>query len=637
MNRVQEAVAEFLGIDQVLERERQNFQEEKTEIQTELADTQRGYETVLNEQRMLQRALEDLDYLNLFDTTKMHEILPNANKRDTILRLRRLRHDNPLAKQGIRLIVRFTLGKGITWICKNEQIRETLMDFWTDEDNKVILTSPEAMKELVDEAATDGEKFLACFEAPQASPFLKLAEVPMEEIADIVYDPDNRRIPVYYKRKFKELVYNGKDERYEPKQSRDRKDKVLFYRDYRVTDDRLKEISDRIKIPDEKIAKAEGRDIKMMHLYVNPLWTKNGRRGISELFASREWFRVFKEFMQDRAIINRAATSIAYRRKVKGGPAAVAQLTGKLGGIPVGQTDRELGEIGTLTRPVAGGIYDSNDPIDLDWMKTDTGAANAKEDGRMLLMVGGAGIGTNIHYFGEGGDANLATAQAMELPMVKNYEDWQIWLAAFLMAVMEYVLRLAYGDNIPFEERTTEAEGDRLSQVAPGTAEVKLQPGDGNGKPARVEVKEPRKTTIEDVVSWDFPPIITKDVVKHMTAWAQLTNQVAPGDIIVKEEAIKGALTVLGVPNVDQLMERIKAEEQRLAVEKAAQQQAMMDNLANGGPSPDIGGNGKDKPNVPGWVNAGSGADAQTKRMAKGKPEGAKVGRVSADKRPGRA
>lgn len=642
MNRVQEAIASAIGMDDLIQAKESELQElqgthqtEISSLQEEMVNTQRALETVLNDQRMLERAIEDLDYLNLFDLTQIHDILPDATKSKTIKRLRQLRHENPLAKQGIRLIVRFTLGKGITWICKNDEIRKTLMEYWKDPDNKVILTDLDSQKEFIDETATDGEKFLACYEFPQVKPFLKLAEIPMEEIDDIIYDPDNRRIPVYYKRKFKELIYDGKDERYKPKNSRERKDKVLFYRDYRVTDDRIKEISERVKIPAAKIAKSDdGKEIKMFHAYVNPLWTKKGRRGISELFASREWFRVFREFMQDRAIINRAATSIAFRRKVKGGPAAVAQVTGKLGGIPVGQTDHEFGEIGTLTRPVAGAIYDSNEASDLDWMKTDTGAANAKEDGRMLLMVGGAGIGTNIHYFGEGGDANLATAQAMELPMVKNYEDWQTWFAAINMRLFDYVLHLAYKENIPFEDRSTEAIGNSSAQVAPGTKPLVLDDEDIEDR--LPEVKEQSPTSVEDVVSWDFPPIITKDVVKHMTAWAQLTNQVAPQDVVVKEEAIKGALTVLGVPNVDQLMDRIKREEAKLELQRQQQRQAMMNNLNGNGDGQDMGGNGKNgQGGVPGWTKAGSGADATTKRLAKGKPEQARNGRVASSDRPG--
>lgn len=637
MNRVQEAIAEVLGIGDELHSRESQIQELEQSISTAVADKdeqfeelRREFEAVISDNRLLTRAIEDLDYLNLYDLTKIQDVLPQATKAETVKRLRQLRHENPLAKQGVRLIVRFTLGKGIRWISKSEAVRQAIHEFWTDDENKVLVTSHKAMKEFIDEVATDGEKFLACFEAPNVKPYLKLAEVPMEEINDIIYDPDNRRIPVYYKRKFHELVYSGKEERYIPKSGRSGDNfKILYYRDFRVSDERLEELKSAIKIPEAKIAKADGKPIKMIHAYVNPIWSKNGRRGVSELFASREWFRVFREFMQDRAIINRAASAIAFKRKVGGGPAAVAQTQGKMGGIPMGMTDRDAGQLGTLSRPVAGAIYDHNEAQDLDWMKTDTGATNAREDARMLLMVGGSGMGTNIHYFGEGGDSNLATAQAMELPMVKNYEDWQTWLAAFFMDVFQYVLTLAFGKDIPFEDRATEAPNGKIDSVAPGTTELKLVPGNGKA-PASIQTgpAEPAKTTVEDVISWDFPPIITKDVVKHMTAWAQLTQQVAPGDLTVKIEAIKGALTVLGVPNVDQLIDRIWEEERAIKAMKDAQAAAMLENLVKDDKD-------KDEDNVPGWTKAGSGADATTKRLAKGKPEPARTGRVSASQRPG--
>lgn len=640
MNRVQEAIADALGIkdafQEQIEVKETEWGEEKSAFSEQLVEINRAFEQVVADNRLFARTIEDLDYLNLYDLGAIKEVLPNVNTPATLKRLRRLRHDNPIAKQGMRLIVRFTLGQGINWISKNRAIHDALTEFWEDEENKILLTTHEAQKEFVDETATDGEKFFACFEAPSVAPYLKLAEVPIEEIKDTIYHPQNRKVPIYYKRQFKPLKYDGTKERYEP--SDKVRDKILYYRDFRISDERLADIGDTIKIPDSKIAKGDdGMPIKMMHAYVNPIWTKNGRRGISELYASREWIRIFKEFMGDRAGINRAAMAIAYKRKVKGGPAAVARLSGTMGGLPVGSSD-EIGDTDfrQLTRPVTGGIYDQNDAVDLEWMKTDTGAANAKEDARMLLMVGGAGIGTNIHYFGEGGDANLATAQAMELPMVKNYEDWQTWLKNFYMEVFAYVLSLAFGENIPFEadalEAVAPADPNALKIIA-GTQ--KTPPTITIGKP-----DQPKKPTVWDVVSWNFPPIITKDVVKYMTAWAQLTQQVAPGNTVVHLEAIKGALTVLGVNNVDQLIDLIRVEEEQLAAQREQQRQMMMDNMANPDTSssdtaPAVGNGKQNGQGIPGFVKAGAGADAQTKRLAKGKPPIARVGRVAADKRPG--
>jgi hypothetical protein len=637
MNRVQEAIAEAFGIrdsyevqlharESEFEQERSEWVGRDTEISTHMVEMDRAIEAVIADNRILARTLEDLDYLNLFEMgDKIREVLPSANSDKTLLRLRRLRHDNPIAKQGIRLIKRFTLGQGISWITKSDEVHDVLTDFWEDEDNKALLTTHDSMDELLDETATDGEKFVACYEAPNVAPYLKVADIPLEEVKDIIYDPENRRIPVYYKREFMPQKYDGTRERYETVEKT--KKKVLFYRDFRISDEKLEDIGDGIKIPEKRIAKdADGQPIKMMHIYVNPLWTKSGKRGISELYASREWIRIFKEFMGDRAAINRAAMAIGYKRTVKGGPTAVAQISGKLGGLPIGSNSEiEETETRTLTRPVGGAIYDRNEAADLEWMKTDTGAANAKEDARMLLMMGGTGFGTNIHYFGEGGDANLATAQAMELPMVKNYEDWQTWLKNRYMEIFAYVLRLAFGEDIPFEEDATEATD---LKIVASTSE----------KPAGVKLIRPEKkgkVTVWDVVSWDFPPIITKDVVKHMTAWAQMAQQIAPGNQVVKKEAIRGAMTVLRVPNVDQLMPLVEAEEARVEALKEEQRQAMMDNMANPdvGPAPKT--NGKNGQGVAGFTKAGSGADAETKRLAKGKPPISRVGRVAADKRPG--
>lgn len=144
----------------------------------------------------------------------------------------------------------------------------------------------------------------------------------------------------------------------------------------------------------------------------------------------------------------------------------------------------------------------------------------------MLLMAAGAGVGTNIHYFGEGGDANLATAQAMELPMVKSYEDWQQWVEDELREFVAYAFKLAFGED---------NWRDNYDRVA-----------------------------------FLFPPIISQDVVKYMTAWSQFVQNVAPDNAIVKKEAIRGALTVMNVSNIDELMDTIQEEEIRVKAEKDA-------------------------------------------------------------------
>jgi hypothetical protein len=525
MNGIQRSIARISGFDN-----------EFRSLEGTISEQSRALESVSNENIMLSRHLEELEYLNIFDQMPGFDVesLPGAKKKQTIQRLRRLRHDNPLAKQAVKLSVRFTFCKGIQWVAKDEESDEVLSSFWKDPINQMVLTSHEAMKDRFDETLTDGEKFFVLFDS-SAPPYVRMSEIPMEEITDIIYDPNNRFIPVYYKRVFLELVYDDEMGRYKARNGTGQPT-TKYYRDFRVSDEDLLDIEG-LDIPDSKIG--EG---KIFHRMINPVWTKNGRRGISELYASRQWFRVFREFMENRASINAAATSISFLRKTKGGPAAVASMSGKFGGMEVGENQESSdSEVRKLTKPVSAAVYDANEAVDLSWMKTDTGAVNAKEDGRGILMAAGAGVGTNIHYFGEGGDANLATAQAMELPMVKGYEDWQKFIENDFNGIFQYVIRVARGDDVEEEQQR---------------------------------------------VSWDFPPIISQDVVKYTTAWAQLFQQLAPGNIKVQEEAIRGALMTLDVPHIDKILPEIMAEQERMNAIKEDERQQRMANfgLQPGGP-----------------------------------------------------
>jgi hypothetical protein len=336
-----------------------------------------------------------------------------------------------------------------------------------------------------------------------------------------------------------------------------------------------------INIPESKIDTQ-----RMKHRYLNPLWTRQGYRGISELFASREWFRVFKEFMEARAAINEAANALSYVRKRKAGPTGVSQMTGKFFGLELAEGDAM--SIQRATRPLPGAVADITDDIDLTTIRADTGAADAVSDGRALLQSAGAGVGTMLPYFGDGGDANLATAQTMELPMVKVYEDYQEWLQADLTETFIYVLQIAL-------------DVEDYSDI-------------------------PQEMTM---ISWDFPPIIANDVTKYITAWAQLTQQVAPGNLPLQLAAIKGALTTMNVPNVDELMIEITSAQEEIAAQKEAarqlQQQQMQNAIDNpsppGGAPPSPGGS-PPKPEGQKTGNGGytPGLPPDATRISQGKP-----------------
>lgn len=551
-------------------------------------DLVRALEATRSELALQERRLDEVYYLNMNSIPSRDEyvILPQAKKRDVVRRLRILRQENPLAKQAMKLAIRFTLGKGVSFLVKDESSQEAVMAFWDHPINQAVLTSWRAMKERFDEKLTDGEIFIVMAAAP-AEPYVELGTFPMEEIDDIIYHPRNRFFPVYYKRVYKELVYDatandGSGEWKQPDPNS--KPKIRYYKDYRVTDEVLADIEG-LNIPDSMIEP----DHYVYHSFVNPVWTRNGRRGVSELFASREWFRVFSLFMEDRGAINAAANTFSYVRKVKGGASAVASMRGKIGGVPMG-ADAGTAESGKrLSRPIPGAIYDTNDAVDIAALRADTGAVDAKEDARLILMTGGAGVATNLPYFGEGGDANLATAQAMELPMVKTYEDYQTEIQNDLDEICKFVIRIARGEDVEKEALT---------------------------------------------IAWDMPPIITRDVVKFTSAWGQVMSQIAPGNVGVAKVAIRGALEAMDVPNIESVWPEIEEEIERVAAEKEEMRQLQLQAgmMVPGAPGAQNGPPGAQKPPFGAQNDPKSGKNGQKpdagppatspddQRLRKGKP-----------------
>lgn len=627
MNQIQEAIARVTGLDEVVSAQ-----------ESELQEIANVMEHLISDNKMLMREIEDMDYLNLYDVNPIGEVLPIRDRNKVIFRLRRLRHDNPLAKQAVKLTIRFTLGKGVQWVIAeppktpfldgappevddssssnpnsgdagatperpplgttkvvqlpraarraeavdveepeedeevdaSDEFREQIEGFWGDSDNKLAFTTHKSMQRMLDDIITDGEKFYAAFEG-SASPYVKVSSIPLEEVKQIIYNPDNRLEPVFYRRVYQPMEYTEKNGtgQYLPKGQ----PVTEYYWDYRIRDEEKKnELLKKIHIPTAKIHEA-----RVYHASINEVETKDGWRGVSELYSSREWFRVFREFMEGRAQINSAAQAISFLRKIKGNPATVARFQGKLGALSTSDSDALTADgVRRLTRPVAGAIYDSNEGVDLEWMKTDTGAANAKEDARLILMSAGAGVGTNIHYFGEGGDANLATAQAMELPMVKSYEDWQQWIEDFFLGWFWYVIVVANPE---------------------------MQPEEVDSALQRI--------------GFSFPPIISEDIVKYTTSWAQVVRDIAPNNMAVRREAIRAALGAMKVPNLDGLMPEIEAEMEHAEAQRLEQQRLMRESLANAGLAA-AGGEDSPRPPVAGRI-PNQGLDPNTKKIAAGR------------------
>src|SRR5690606_10577099 len=88
-------------------------------------------------------------------------------------------------------------------------------------------------------------------------------------------------------------------------------------------------------------------------------------RGVSPLYRAIPWSKAYREWLQDRARINKAKGAWAWVRKIKNaGAAAVAQSAAKLAEQIGGTVRGSGGTAATLPPPKPGSVITTNDGVE---------------------------------------------------------------------------------------------------------------------------------------------------------------------------------------------------------------------------------------------------------------------------------
>lgn len=538
------------------------------------------------------RAVEDLNWMSLSNDTRGQNLDDIYDQRKLLMsRIRIYRKRNPLAKQGAVLLQHYVLGRGITTRANNKaKVARIIDEFMNDPENLSTFTGQQAMAEALDTLFTDGNLYLV-LDVDDLLGTVKLKSMDAMFVEDIITDPDNFKVPRWYKVRKPKGSYDFDIGRW----ASDLDTNFVYYRDWR---------NDRTDFMPKAGQIEPGL---VFHIAIN----KRGKFGESELAAAMDWLKAHKDFMENRATLTTAAAQIAWKKKRKSGAAGI---------------DAEVTRLrSTLTQNInswegnppsaPGSTLVQNDGTDTEWMKTDTGGANALADERIMRMMAGAGMGgIPNHYFGDEANANLATATSMELPLLKTYEAWQQLLSDSLQALFEFVLTVAHeagrigdrDDSRKYADRvTTPANVLQLPSSATGGAAPVKEAGGSSAstgpeapivqielvpktEPASVMAADEDTTgPIDWYVGVDFPLIVQKDMNIQMASIKALFELMPASNIESQKLAVELALQALDV-DVDETMERIFPPE-LLSPEVVNAVTSMSDKL---GPSiaPAIGG-----------------------------------------------
>jgi len=409
------------------------------------------------------RTLDDIGWINLSTESQnggMNGLFSGGFEK-MIKRCRLYFYNNALAGQWVNLTTSFTFGKGISIPKANDdEVQEVIKEFWDDEDNKKALTGLHAQIALSNKSQYEGNIFLALIVEPSDG-VVKVRVLNTLEIKDIITDPDDRLMPLVYKK----IMTTRKFDFISDSWSINPQPKFMYYADYKADPEKIKALN----IPEDKLVK----DIYIYHLKLN--CDINDKFGVPDLYRGVDWMKAHKDMAGDLATLIKSLSSIAWKKKVKGSPAKVLSLKSAF----QAKTD--------LSNPAAaaGSTQYENDGITLEAINIPTGGAKIGSDGLRQVLVGGVCPASGIfeHYYGNPETGNLATTTTMELPMIKKFELRQEMWALVFQDVIQFLItkKIELGWLTQDVDRFVDVDFPPIIEKVLGELATALQTGASNG------------------------------------------------------------------------------------------------------------------------------------------------------------
>jgi hypothetical protein len=449
------------------------------------------------EMTLYQRTLDDIGWINISLLPPEQSILLGEGFKKVLQRCRIYYYNNPLAAHWCQLTTDFVFGEGIsTPKAKDPKVQEIIKEFWENPDNRSALTSYRSQQALSNKLQYEGNLFFPLFVDAEGNVRVRLLD--SLEVPDIVCSKDDRLRPQFYKVSNQLREYNFMMDGYDIRSLG-----FIYYPDYQ-----LARVED-FKIPLQKLA-PDGACI--YHVKIN--CDVNDKFGIPELYRGIDWMKAHKEMSGDLATLIKALSQLAWKKKVKGGQAAVNALKS----VMEARIDLQ-----NLPAP-AGSTQIENQAIDTSPINTPTGGVKIARDGlmQMQLMVSAAS-GIMYHYYGDPSTGNLATAKSMELPMVKKFVNRQ----KFWKGVFNEILQFVIDKKIEVGLLEGSVEFDEIAQ------------------------RNVYKADFDRTIDVDFPPILESDLKPYADA---LVLAVQNG--LITEE--KASMLFLMAANVDDVAKEVE-------------------------------------------------------------------------------
>jgi phage portal protein, SPP1 gp6-like len=514
-----------------------NSLSEAVELYGKMAFTEHSNNELLQERiAELELALDDVGYERIGDSNFDKQFTKaSIDKIAAMARVYWLK--NPLIKRAVATQANYVFGQGVDVVAADEDVQTVVDAFMEDSKNRAELTGEQAMLTKETELQVTSNLFFTFFTDP-LNGATRVRTIPLSEITRIIYNPDDSKEPWYYYRQWQQPKEPG-SQKYEMHQA--------MYPDINY-------------MPKGGLPK-HFNGIEVMAL--NPVYhvktncLSDMEYGVSEIYAAIDWAKAYKDFLEDWYTIVKSLSKFAWKATSKSGATGMTQAKQVLEGAINGGSNPTNSDLPGQ----AAQVWMSSDNFDLAPMPK-SGATVAVDDGRRALLMVCAATGIYEHYFGDPSTGNLATAKAMEQPMLLMFQERQeLWTDVF-NTILGYVIN-----------QSALKPGGKLRGVMSFNdyGESYVDMGDTDRS---VDVK--------------FPPILQEDVNERIDAIVKsvtLSGQ-TPANTIDLKTATTQMLTALGEDTdiVDKLFpddpkswDEVEEEKQQKALEIAMGQQSSAD------------------------------------------------------------
>lgn len=483
---------------------------EITEQVAQLANTN---ELLVERLAALELALEDRDWIRFIGQGEIEFSREGLRTISQIARLMYLK--NPIILRGVSVKRFYVWGQGMNVHAPDADINAVLQAFMDDAKNKAELTSHQArmMKEV--DLEIDGNIFFVFF-TNQSNGQTRLRTIPLDEVTDIITNPEDSKEPWFFKRMWQRQSLDA--------MTGTPKTEAIteYYPDWRY--------NPMVK-PDSIGRNPVKWDAPVYHVRVGGF--SNWRFGLSEIYAAIDWAKAYKSFLENWATIVQAYARFAFQLTTSGGKSGISAAKAKL------QTTLGTGNTSeTNPPPIAGSTFITSGDTKIDPIRT-SGATTSADDGRRMALMAMMVTGLPETFFADASVGSLATAKSLDRPTELMMQDRQTLWADIHRNIFEYVLIQAI--KMP-------------SGPLSGMAKIAIVGDDSDGTETIVW-----NEGVDRTIDIDFPPIITSDTkekIEAIVAAATLGGQQRAGTMTDKE-LTKMLLVTLGEDEIDEQIAKL--------------------------------------------------------------------------------